>query len=158
MSDFLSLDITDGVATIVLDELAAPVNTVSPEWLDAMTAAFETVRAYPAVTGVIVTSGKADFMAGADLKLLDFPLYVGKSWTQETKLRRPSGVIVPYSSRVHNRPFKAAESVTAATSPASRATRRCSALILFFVTIVDHLFFVGCELLSLYRRAFSLST
>lgn len=39
-------------------------------------------------------------MAGADLKLLDFPLYVGKAWSQDTKLRRPSGVIVPYSSRV----------------------------------------------------------
>ncbi|MCR5879589.1 3-hydroxyacyl-CoA dehydrogenase NAD-binding domain-containing protein [Phenylobacterium sp. J367] len=70
MTDFLSLDVVDGVATLRLDDRDAPVNTVSPGWLAAMTTAFERIKADPAVTGVIVSSGKPDFMAGADLKFI----------------------------------------------------------------------------------------
>lgn len=60
----------DGIALLTLDTPGASMNTVSPEWLDDMSAAIETVRSDDNVTGLIITSGKPAFVAGADLKRL----------------------------------------------------------------------------------------
>jgi len=70
MTHFLNVAIADGIATITLDDPDAGVNTVSPAWLDEMTETFTALKADDAVTGIIVTSAKPGFMAGADLKYI----------------------------------------------------------------------------------------
>ena len=60
----------NGVATITLDNADESMNVVSAEWLEEMNAAIADLREDAAVTGVIITSGKPAFMAGADLKLM----------------------------------------------------------------------------------------
>jgi 3-hydroxyacyl-CoA dehydrogenase / enoyl-CoA hydratase / 3-hydroxybutyryl-CoA epimerase len=60
----------DGVAIMTLDNADESMNVVSDSWLDEMNAAIADLRGDDAVTGVIITSGKAAFMAGADLKLM----------------------------------------------------------------------------------------
>jgi 3-hydroxyacyl-CoA dehydrogenase/enoyl-CoA hydratase/3-hydroxybutyryl-CoA epimerase len=70
MSEHLSVDIAGGVAVVTLNAASASVNTVSPAWIEEMTAAFEALKADESVSGVIVTSTKSSFMAGADLKFI----------------------------------------------------------------------------------------
>lgn len=70
MAEYLTVDIRDGIATLMLDERGASVNTVSPDWIGAMSATFEALRGDESVRGVIVTSAKDAFMAGADLKFI----------------------------------------------------------------------------------------
>ena len=61
---------TDGVAIITLDNADELVNLVSPEFVEEYTAAVDQVAKDPAVTGVVLTSAKKLFMAGADLKFM----------------------------------------------------------------------------------------
>lgn len=60
----------DGIATLTLDNADESMNVVSAEWLDELAASITEVKADEAITGLIVTSGKKTFMAGADLKML----------------------------------------------------------------------------------------
>lgn len=60
----------DGVAILTLNNADESMNVVSDDWLGEMMAAIAQLRDDPAVTGVIITSGKKAFMAGADLKLM----------------------------------------------------------------------------------------
>ena len=60
----------DGVAILTLDNADETMNVVSEAWLGEMNAAIAQLRDDPAVTGVVITSGKKAFMAGADLKAL----------------------------------------------------------------------------------------
>ena len=60
----------DGFATIILDNADESVNLVSDEFVTEMTAATAEIAADDRIKGVILKSGKAGFMAGADLKLL----------------------------------------------------------------------------------------
>jgi 3-hydroxyacyl-CoA dehydrogenase/enoyl-CoA hydratase/3-hydroxybutyryl-CoA epimerase len=60
----------DGIATLTLDHATETVNLVSGAWLDDMETAIAAITLDASVTGVILTSGKAAFMAGADLKQL----------------------------------------------------------------------------------------
>ena len=60
----------DGIATLTLDNADESVNLVSLEFIEEYTAAVDQVNADPAVKGVIVTSAKKLFIAGADLKYL----------------------------------------------------------------------------------------
>ena len=57
-----------GVAILTLDNADESMNVVSDDWLAEMNGAIADLRDDDAVTGVIVTSGKPAFMAGADLK------------------------------------------------------------------------------------------
>ena len=67
----LRLDVdADGIARITLDAPDKPMNVVSPQFIDDMIAAIERVASDAAVKGVIITSGKPAFMAGADLKYI----------------------------------------------------------------------------------------
>jgi 3-hydroxyacyl-CoA dehydrogenase/enoyl-CoA hydratase/3-hydroxybutyryl-CoA epimerase len=70
MTSPLTLEVAGGVATVTLDDPDASVNTVSPAWIEAMTVAFEQVRADPAIKGAVIVSAKPGFMAGADLKFI----------------------------------------------------------------------------------------
>lgn len=60
----------DGIATLTLDNADESVNLVSDAWITEMIAAIATLTDDEAVRGVILTSGKKSFMAGADLKML----------------------------------------------------------------------------------------
>ncbi|MFV3077119.1 3-hydroxyacyl-CoA dehydrogenase NAD-binding domain-containing protein [Niveispirillum fermenti] len=60
----------DGIAVLSLDNADESVNLVSASWLAEMEQAIADLTADAAVTGVILTSAKKGFMAGADLKLL----------------------------------------------------------------------------------------
>ncbi|MDB5738667.1 MAG: 3-hydroxyacyl-CoA dehydrogenase [Sphingomonas bacterium] len=67
----ISIDVgSDGIATLTLDNADESQNLVSESWLAEMEEAIATIAADAAITGVIVTSAKKAFMAGADLKLL----------------------------------------------------------------------------------------
>ena len=67
MATNLTSELVEGIETIILDSPDASVNTVSPSWIDEMSEAFERIRADASIKGVIITSAKAGFMAGADL-------------------------------------------------------------------------------------------
>jgi 3-hydroxyacyl-CoA dehydrogenase/enoyl-CoA hydratase/3-hydroxybutyryl-CoA epimerase len=60
----------DGVAIVTLNNADESMNLASGEFLAEMTEAIAQVAADQAVTGVVLTSGKPAFMAGADLKEL----------------------------------------------------------------------------------------
>ena len=61
---------SDGVALLVLDNADEKMNVVADRFIADMSAAIEELRQDDSVTGVILTSGKSAFMAGADLKLM----------------------------------------------------------------------------------------
>lgn len=60
----------DGITVLTLDNTDETMNVASDAWLDEMSQVVEQLRDDPEVTGVVITSGKKAFMAGADLKLL----------------------------------------------------------------------------------------
>ncbi len=60
----------DGVAVLTLNNADESMNVVSDDWLGEMNAAIAQLRDDAAVTGVVITSGKKAFMAGADLKAM----------------------------------------------------------------------------------------
>ncbi|OAN56480.1 3-hydroxyacyl-CoA dehydrogenase [Sphingobium sp. TCM1] len=60
----------DGIAILTLDNADESMNVVSEAWLSEMTAAIATIKADDAIKGLVITSAKKAFMAGADLKLL----------------------------------------------------------------------------------------
>jgi 3-hydroxyacyl-CoA dehydrogenase / enoyl-CoA hydratase / 3-hydroxybutyryl-CoA epimerase len=62
--------VEDGVAVIAWNMADRPMNVLNADSVAAFTAAAEKALADPAVTGIIVTSAKADFLAGADLDRL----------------------------------------------------------------------------------------
>ncbi len=64
----LSID-AEGIALVTLDHARESMNLVSAEWIAEFAALVETLAADAAVRGVILTSAKAAFMAGADLKM-----------------------------------------------------------------------------------------
>lgn len=68
MAEFLTTTHEAGILTVTLDAAGAAVNTVSPGWVDAMMAVFESVRHDETIRGIIIASAKPGFMAGADLK------------------------------------------------------------------------------------------
>ncbi|TAK51420.1 MAG: 3-hydroxyacyl-CoA dehydrogenase [Gammaproteobacteria bacterium] len=58
----------DGIAILTIDCPGRPVNLITPEMTADLVAAVERIATDAAVRGAIITSAKADFMAGADLK------------------------------------------------------------------------------------------
>lgn len=70
MGQYFEIVVENGIAILTLDETDARVNTVSPGWITALTAAFERFRDDAAITGIVIRSAKPGFMAGADLKYI----------------------------------------------------------------------------------------
>ena len=60
----------DGIALLTIDVPGKPMNVMAPDFNRDFAAAIEQIAGDDSVKGAIVTSGKADFMAGADLKWL----------------------------------------------------------------------------------------
>ena len=59
----------EGIATVTFDEPGSPVNTMKPEWQADMLALADQLHAdQAALKGVLLTSAKTTFFAGADLK------------------------------------------------------------------------------------------
>ncbi|MDO5693823.1 MAG: 3-hydroxyacyl-CoA dehydrogenase NAD-binding domain-containing protein [Pseudomonadota bacterium] len=59
----------DGIATITFDEEGSPINTMCPQWQDDLQAVTEqVVKDQDAIKGIVLTSAKQTFFAGADLK------------------------------------------------------------------------------------------
>ena len=57
----------DGVLVATIDMADRTMNVFSLELMDALDALMDRAEADPAVKSVVVTSGKASFLAGADL-------------------------------------------------------------------------------------------
>jgi 3-hydroxyacyl-CoA dehydrogenase/enoyl-CoA hydratase/3-hydroxybutyryl-CoA epimerase len=71
MSKTLHIEIDkDGIALLTIDVPGKPMNVMDPGFNRDFSEAIERLAGDDAVRGVIVTSAKADFMAGADLKWL----------------------------------------------------------------------------------------
>ena len=68
MTTMIQYEVKEGVAIITLNDPDRPMNVVSPEWLDEMIEVIDKVAGDDSVQGAVITSGKAAFMAGADLK------------------------------------------------------------------------------------------
>lgn len=66
----ISLQKKNGVAILTLNTVDESMNVVSSEWLDEMSAAVSEIKDDASITGLIITSAKKSFMAGADLKML----------------------------------------------------------------------------------------
>lgn len=58
----------DGIRVLTMDLPDSTMNTLGPALTDPLEAALRDAMADPAVTGVVLTSGKDTFVAGADLK------------------------------------------------------------------------------------------
>ena len=59
----------DGIATITFDEPGSPVNTMCQQWQEDLHAlAVQVVQDRAAIRGMLLTSVKSTFFAGADLK------------------------------------------------------------------------------------------
>ncbi|MGH8598863.1 MAG: enoyl-CoA hydratase-related protein, partial [Gammaproteobacteria bacterium] len=71
MNQTLTLTVdTDGIALITIDVQGRPMNVITPEFAQELRDATERLATDSAIRGAVITSSKADFMAGADLKWL----------------------------------------------------------------------------------------
>ncbi|HMQ93513.1 MAG TPA: 3-hydroxyacyl-CoA dehydrogenase NAD-binding domain-containing protein [Amaricoccus sp.] len=70
MTIFSSETDADGIATITWDLPDRSMNVLTEEGIAELEAAFDAALADPAVRGIVLTSGKADFAGGMDLGLL----------------------------------------------------------------------------------------
>ena len=58
---------SDGIATLTIDQPGKSMNVIGPEFVGELEAAIERAAGDASVKGIIVTSGKSSFVAGADL-------------------------------------------------------------------------------------------
>lgn len=73
----------DGVLVATIDMPDRPMNVFSAGLMDALDALMDQVDADPAVLGVVVTSGKSSFLAGADLVMVRGYTEHGRTGTHE---------------------------------------------------------------------------
>ena len=64
----------EGICTLTIDQPDSTTNVMDQNFIDSFRAALERAIADQAVTGIILTSAKASFVAGADLKSLEATL------------------------------------------------------------------------------------
>lgn len=65
----------EGVGLLTLDRADKSMNTIDQVFMDELAAVIQRAAADPAIRGVVVTSGKAAFLAGADLFDMEQHLY-----------------------------------------------------------------------------------
>lgn len=58
----------DGIATLLIDKKDSTMNTIDQTFIDEITESIDRISSDAAIKGVILTSGKEAFLAGADLK------------------------------------------------------------------------------------------
>ena len=67
-----TLDVdSDGLALVTWNSPGRSMNVIDPAVKDELAAIVEQVAADPAIKGVVITSGKDSFCAGADLTMLE---------------------------------------------------------------------------------------
>ena len=65
----IQYQLQDGIATVTFDEPGSPVNTMCAQWKDDMHAlSAQVLQDKDAIRGILLTSAKSTFFAGADLK------------------------------------------------------------------------------------------
>ncbi|MNO13616.1 Fatty acid oxidation complex subunit alpha [compost metagenome] len=75
MIDYLKYAVdADGICTLTIDQPDSSTNVMDRNFIDSFSAAFERAIADTAVMGIILTSAKSSFVAGADLKTLEATL------------------------------------------------------------------------------------
>ena len=62
--------IETGIVELNIDFQHSKVNIINQEFIESFSRAIDAVASYPALKGVVVTSGKRDFLLGADLNLI----------------------------------------------------------------------------------------
>jgi 3-hydroxyacyl-CoA dehydrogenase/enoyl-CoA hydratase/3-hydroxybutyryl-CoA epimerase len=71
MSDNIQIQVdSEGIATLTIDVPGKPMNVMDSSFNGDLAACIERLENDDQITGAIITSGKADFIAGADLKWL----------------------------------------------------------------------------------------
>ena len=86
MSDFVNVQVADGVATIRLDR--PPMNAISIQVQAELRAAAATVSSTPAIRAAVLYGGEKVFAAGADVKEMADADYVAMvSVSQRCTLR-----------------------------------------------------------------------
>jgi 3-hydroxyacyl-CoA dehydrogenase / enoyl-CoA hydratase / 3-hydroxybutyryl-CoA epimerase len=69
----ITIRVDDSIGFLVIDMPDRSMNVLTPALADALGKAFETLVADPAVRGIVISSGKASFVVGADLaQMSDF--------------------------------------------------------------------------------------
>ena len=58
----------DGIALVTIDVQGRPMNVLTPQFHAELHATLDAIKADDKIRGAVITSAKADFMAGADLK------------------------------------------------------------------------------------------
>jgi 3-hydroxyacyl-CoA dehydrogenase/enoyl-CoA hydratase/3-hydroxybutyryl-CoA epimerase len=67
-NDYLTVEKEDGIATIWLDVKHEKMNVISPALMEILGKVFNDLNSDNNVKGVVITSAKKDFLAGADIK------------------------------------------------------------------------------------------
>ena len=87
MSDFVNVQVADGVATIRLDR--PPMNAISVQVQAELREAAATVSSTPAIRAAVLYGGEKVFAAGADVKEMADKDYVAKwLWSARRCTRR----------------------------------------------------------------------
>ncbi len=61
---------SDGIATLTINQIQRAMNVIDWEFVSALEHGLDEIAAESSITGVIVTSGKSSFVAGADLAIM----------------------------------------------------------------------------------------
>ena len=95
---------SDGIATLTIDQPDRSMNVIGPAFVGEFEAAIERAAADASVKGIIITSGKSSFVAGADL--IAAPVnWPGYSWPEG---ERPAEVVKAQAAAAANGVFVAA--------------------------------------------------
>ena len=70
VEDAVTVRLRDGIAVIVFDVPGEKQNTISERSSEGLRQAFERVDSDPSIKGAVLISGKADFIAGADISVM----------------------------------------------------------------------------------------
>ena len=69
---------SDGVCFIVIDQPNSAANVMDQKFIDGFKESVNKAIADPVVKGVVISSAKTSFVAGADLKVMEASLYEKK--------------------------------------------------------------------------------
>jgi 3-hydroxyacyl-CoA dehydrogenase / enoyl-CoA hydratase / 3-hydroxybutyryl-CoA epimerase len=95
VSDCLTITLDEsGVAILTMDVVERPMNLVTPGLQDALARAIDTVTSDPSIKGAIITSAKADFLAGGDLRAILDRMALGLSARELFDISRKFGELL----------------------------------------------------------------
>lgn len=107
MSDFSYVKDAEGIVTVTMDMQGQPVNTMNEAFCELLRQATTQLEAETDLTGVIVTSAKSTFFAGADIKQMltaektDLAYWRELNLQIKTQLRRLENLKVPVVAAIN---------------------------------------------------------